>query len=75
MVSITDLFIACTQAPGETGPMTLVTFCAQIVTENGIFCKRLLERTVVFRKLWYSKYVAAIITISKFFSTLKRLCK
>ena len=35
MVNITDLLIACTQAPGETGPITLVTFCVLIVTENG----------------------------------------
>ena len=36
MVNITNPFIACTQLAGETGPITLVTFCVLIVTENGI---------------------------------------
>ena len=42
MVNITDLLIACTQAPGETGPITLVTFCVQIVTEDGMFSEILM---------------------------------
>ena len=41
MVNITDLLVACTQAPRKTGPITLVTFCVQIVTENGTWIARL----------------------------------
>ena len=40
MVNITNPFIACTQLAGETGPITLVTFFIQIVTEEGTNAKK-----------------------------------